>query len=500
MQRRSIASNGNDEAAKWRLRCVARMNVFYELEKLGSVATLMCGGLLLLPDGNGKVLALENFSHWRETLEMSPMYQKIPVHYRGRFSKMKYEHYTRIEDGLAALGRCLCLAVSDLEDKTLIEYLALLKIWAVETCIKAGSDEVLVYLKWVAKAAQAAFLAAGVPELPDTHPALFKGLILPFAGQLEFVSRLLLGLRDRKDGLILEEGRSLAQLASISRALPYPSEVQVRTSINEVQELITTPIEPVSADTMSRYKTGLRDIKSRCGDKITNQRTHVSLSASGALENSRSQGGRGDYLVKLAKRACNQRITPQLVDSIKGKVDVFQRTPLELFLAETIKSRFNDSTAASGGEEPNWILGPFLYGKGGEIDSLIEKAKDKMAVPSRLTDILNLVCSADLLKFGDYDLEYEVIHGMLLFQKGGPLPEFIPKTEAIPVRADVSIEAGMKTRLVTAAPGAYVHFGQQLGHLLREYLSTDPFLQVGFEEPDKLWEVLKTYRKKGFNQ
>jgi len=482
--------NDNDEAAKWRLRVTKRDNIFSELIKIGSCTALMCGSLLILPV-NGIVRRLTSYSHWRETLENSPMFNRLDKTRQNWLRKMPYDIYSRLEDSLNCLGRIIALSCEDQSNSMMLEALSEFKIWSVLTTLQYKSaDEVLNYIKWVAKAAQACFLQAAIPEIPAVKPGKFLGQVVPFVGPLKFISELVLSKRDRTQGLTLEEGRSIAQMASLSRSLPYPSDPQIRKSVKETIELVTTAPAAITADMANKYQEGLRLIKNRINRDIS-LRTHVSLAASGSLESSRSNGGRGADLVRLAKPVCNIIINDDILSLIERKVDVFGHEPISQLMAFAIRGKLK--------LEPEKVarLGHFLYGQVIDIEEIWTVCEDCSKPPRELPKILNLVTSDDLLKYGHYDTECESIHGMLLF-KPGSYPVFQPDRKTLPVRADISVESGMKTRLTTSAPTAYVHFGQQIGHVLRDYLRTDPFLQVGFEEPDKLWEVLKQYRTQVF--
>lgn len=481
----------NDEAAKWRIRVTKRNEIFSELIKIGSCPALMCSSVLVLPRG-GHVDKLESFSHWRETLEQSPMFNTLDKHQQGRLRRLGFEPYSRLEDGLNCLGRVLCLACEEQSDRMMLESLAELKIWAMKLTLKERSaDSALAYLKWVAKAAQACFLNTSIPELPAARPGKFLGQVLPFAGPLRFITDLILGRRDRAAGITLEEGRAIAQVASLGRALPYPSKDQVKASVKDVIELTKEAPSEIPSVVAERYKEGLRFIATRIKGKISTQ-THCSLAASGSLESSRSAGGRGADLVRLAKPACNLILTEELINMIVDKRDVFGFVPMSLLMAHVVRDKMS--------QNPEKVprLGHFLYRQAVDIEEIWENCDSTSKPPKELPKIFNLVCSDDLLSHGHYTGSYESIHGMLLFGAERKQIVFVPNCTHLPVKADVSVEAGMKTRLTTSAMTSYVHFGQQVGHVLRAYLRDDPFLQVGFEEPDKLWEVLKQYRKSVF--
>lgn len=484
--------NSND-AAQWRIRVNRRNNIYDQLSKLGKLPALMAGGLLLGLIGT-TVPRLESFHSWKETLENSILYNSLNTIEKGKLKRLEYNLYSRLEELLCSLGRVLTLAVEDLDEQELLESLYELKLWSVRTTLYYKStDEVSKYFKWIAKSAQAAFLGSQVPELPNIHPGRYQGKVVPFTGQLDFISKILLGERSRKQGLKLEEARSVAQVSALSRSLPYPSETQVSEDVERVIDLTIESAPKVPIGVLNEYRTGLARIKARCGDKVISTKTHMSLSTSGCFENSNSNGGRGRYITRMAKRPCNLLITKEIMLLIEGTVDVFGREIWPKHLTPLI-----DNMMLS---DPNFKpkLGMYLYHAGDRVQEIKDRNKEQDQVPEALADIINNVMSYDLLRVGDYYVSETVkapsirFNGLLCFKKG-ITPFFKPGVKQLPVKADVSIEAGLKSRMTTSAMASYVHFGQQVGHLLRSYLRKDPFLQVGFEEPDKLWEVLKQYR------
>jgi hypothetical protein len=486
-----VVNQNNNAAAKWRKRVKRRNDLYHSLMEIGLIPAALGTGLLLLPDESGRVDNIISYSGWRDTLEDSPMYKALNQHERGAFAKLNSDLYCKLEDALCTLGRVLALSFEDQDDIEILLSVREMKLWAVKRVLRDKAvDNVLVYLKWIAKACQAAFLNSKLPEIPEVRPGLFKGDLLIFTGQLSYISDLILGRRDRVQGLKLEEGRSLAQISSLGRALPYPTFEMSKTSVEKVVELTTKPAEKLNSETVFNYRKGLNHIKFRCGDKASNLKTHCSLNASGSFERSRSEGGRGRHLVKLAKRPSNLPITEDLTNLIEDKVDVFGNRPWTKLSSIKILQMKNED------KEFNPKLGNYLYENPNEFQEIKKLVADGKDVPRQLANIFNLVCSADLLSVGHYEpFNWRVIEGMLLFDPMKGLPRFKMNQDFLPVKAELSVESGLKTRLVTGAMASYVHFGQQVGHILRDYLRKDPFLQVGFQEPDKLWDTLKSYRK-----
>jgi hypothetical protein len=138
-------------------------------------------------------------------------------------------------------------------------------------------------------------------------------------------------------------------------------------------------------------------------------------------------------------------------------------------------------------------LGDILYVKPNDAGDTIARLETCKAVPKMLGKIMSMIASKMMLSKGSYSEPCTVIHGALCFLHN----EVTFKLEKpLFVKADVSIEAGMKTRLITAAEAAVAHLGQLPANFMRKYLSQDPFTRVGFEEAEKLWVVLKDYSKR----
>jgi hypothetical protein len=154
----------------------------------------------------------------------------------------------------------------------------------------------------------------------------------------------------------------------------------------------------------------------------------------------------------------------------------------------------------SESEQRKVKLGNLLYVEPDEISDLLQKTKYLVAtqgvsVPDKLGDVINLASTGLVMELGGYDPPPMIHHGVPVWDK--PLTiKFEPNVDKIPVRAGLSVEAGLKTRLTTACPAAFVQLSQLVSNRLRDHFSHDPFVRVGFEESDKLWEVLKAYDKR----
>jgi hypothetical protein len=245
----------------------------------------------------------------------------------------------------------------------------------------------------------------------------------------------------------------------------------------------------VEDSALESYKDGLNAIAH--GIRSRPDQTHVSLLNSGKLESSRKSGGGASVLVYHTRQFTDRELTPEVIKELTGKRDQFG-----LFLIEP-------STAILALEllrypwqyTVNPTLGDILYVQSFELREIwdINLRPFGKRVPTKLGNLLNLTASMLMLEAGYFDQPFTMIQGIMAFET--KINRFKLHEDFLPVRADVSIESGLKTRLTTSAMTAFSHLSQLPANLMREYLSKDPFHRTGFEEPDKLWQVLKAYKK-----
>jgi hypothetical protein len=212
------------------------------------------------------------------------------------------------------------------------------------------------------------------------------------------------------------------------------------------------------------------------------------LSNSGCVEQSRSEGGKSSYLIGLAKKATTNIVDEETLNFLAGRIDCLGNEILNVATAEIVR------LAVRGQNSLPIQLGKILYVKPEHIENVLSREYD---VPSRLGEIIANVSSLDLTSLGDYSVQYSNRYNLISFdRKDLNRIEFRPNVKVLKVKAGISIEAGMKARLTTAAQASVTQMGQLLNNQIREHLSKDPLLRIGFDEADKLWEVLKAYSKR----
>ena len=485
-------SKGGNPAAEWRLRVKRQQAVDSELDKLGPLA-LLCAGGLLVAARKGSVIKVRRSPRWKETMFDSPLYNQLDRRAKLGLLKIEFAEYTRLELGIQSFGQMICLSVSNLKDTKLIEAFNQLKLWCVTMAVsKLGKnnciqqvDEVLNYLKWLAKACQSVFLKSEIPEEPANRPERINGQVCPLVGELKFASDLINSGHRRKSPLSQKQARCLSQIANTTRALPYPSPFQAEAAINRTVETFTSSMTPAK-ESLKSYRLGLTIQENRLG-KPPGTRTHMSLVNKGTVENPRSNGGRSAFLVAHTRLATN---APLIVEhkNLVNKFDQYGNTiidPTTWHLGQLLISNRDYKRHPT--------LGDILFTAPEDLEEQWEiSLNGEQTVPKRLAELLNVTAAKLILEIGDYDFPYSIDYGILNFTV--PTVRFSLR-DPLRVKADLSIEAGMKTRLITSGLSAFVHLSQAPSNFMRGYLSSDPFCRVGFEEAEKLWEVLKQYHR-----
>jgi hypothetical protein len=470
-------------AAEWRLRCKRAANIESELTKLGKLA-LLTGSSMLTCLINGSISSPKRSSNAKETLRNSPLYLQLSVEGKRRLAGAQYENYSSVENSIQEFGAMICLAVSNLNDTELIESFNKFKVRIVEHAFSSPTsvDEVTETIKSLGKLCQALFLRSELPEIPLADLLMENGRLIPFEGELAFINDLY-SQGIRKQPLTYHQARILAQIGNTPRGLSYPSSNQIKASIAETIEIVTTH-ESSNPIMLKAYEKGLAAVRSSIGPKRSNK-THVSLVTSGTTEASRSQGGRAKVLVLAARRTTDLLIEEdcQLVD----KFDQFG----EKIISGTVWRQFlyNMRTHIY---LRNPTLGDLMYLKPEDVTESLNKSLNQgLTVPKELAKILNLTAAKLIRSNGYYDPPCVEIYNTIYFDQKRTKFKLVTPLQ---VKADVSIESGLKSRLITAPQAAFAHLSQLPANLLREYYSQDPFCRVGFEESDKLWEVLKAFK------
>jgi len=484
-------SNQNNEAAKWRFRRQKRFAVEARLKGLGKLALLQAN--LLTTVQSGTVVTPKYYTYAKQTLTESPLYMSMPNLERHGLVLLEYEEYERLEDGLLAFGQMLCLASQDLDDLDLCKSFSDFKVKAVTRSVwpigkqnaSRQIDYTLKYIKWLSKACQAVFLQSHV-EIPNDVMYDIDGNILPFSGKMKWVSDMIKS--GTRGALSSRQARALSQLANCSRALPYPSLEQSQESIEKTIQIVSTKVTP-SKEALKEYRTGLHITTNRLGLPSKRQ-SHVSLVAKGSVESSRSQGGRAAFLVAHARTRAMVPFDEKHLNLV-GRYDQFGNVILNGNVVQMVKAM----AIAEQRDLAKLRLGDLLFVEDTEVIDVFNSVyHDGNYVPKKLAHILNLTASTLILQIGEFNINPEIIHGFVTFKFTQNLRFKV--TKEIHVKADVSLESGMKTRLITAGLAAFQHLSQIPSNLTRDWLSTDPFCRVGFEESEKLWEVLKAYEKK----
>jgi len=373
------------------------------------------------------------------------------------------------------------LAVKEIDDSQLLIETYELKKWYFRCgSTPQGVDRACAYSKYLCKLAQALFLRA---PLPEKHPEFPKFSIFETCEIFGAIKQMI-HLNGRSQTMTRKTAFMLSQIASFSRAGPYPSKQMVKESVEKTISLLEVE-KHLEKEAAAKHRGGLARIMARLHEPSIRQ-THLSLSGSGALELPREQGGKGKYMADFARTLATCEINnSKELGQVVGLVDCYGQEVIAADVARQAVRRLVESKPVTWGDV---MYVPLIdYGR-----RLFE---GEQRVPLGLAKILLLISSAELKKYGSFNSP-EVPNPLKIpLFKGPGIAEFEPNIKALPVKAALSIESAGKCRLVTSNPAAYTQVGQCINHFMRQWLSQDSFCRIGFEESDKLWELLKDYSK-----
>jgi hypothetical protein len=476
---RHDSSRTGNPAAEWRLRCKRQYAIDDRLEKLGKLALLSGSSLLVALKGDS-VEKLERSSNWRTTLKNSTMFSEL--HANAQAQIQGTPNYKKLEDALQTFGQMLCLACQNLDEMELVKGFNQFKIQCVNYAVASDYryDEVVNHIKQLGKLCQAYLLGVKYKVEGNFIPRDADGYLLPFTGQLRFIAQFE-RIGRRNVPLTMRSAFMLAQIGQTPRSLPYPSKDEVIASVKKSFDIMRTRVR-VPPEALAKYRKGLAAVKATVPKP--DRQTHVSLLGSGSFERPRSSGGRSAVLVSEARSFCDH-VVDDTYEKLVGKMDQFSTVILDPTSWAYYKLKHSDNE--------KFPIGNLLYVPASEVDQVVADFNQGRVVPRYLGHILNLTASLLVQELGEYEPRPEFHNGIMYFTSSEVK---FRRTETPLVKADVSVEAGLKSRLTTAQMAAFAHLSQLPSNYMRNWLSKDPFHRVGFEESDKLWEVLKTYRKK----
>jgi hypothetical protein len=486
-----------------------RRNVFNELLAVGPLAALMCGSILIGLDENLNVVPLRESSFKQLILQTSQVFESLKPNQRRKLTHMNYETYIRMERGFQSFGTCICLATEHLHTPSLMKCMWNLKKWYVNHFIRKP-DQALTYLKFLGKYCQALALDSDVPDIESYFPFVrhsANGQLtltdLPFYGDLRFIKESIA----QRARLGVEQVRTLVQISSVNRALPYPSLEQVKESIRNTVSIMTSNYR-VSHTYLNMYRKAIMDYKGLISTmnhgRAPVTKTHVSVTSSSAYESTKSDGGRAFVAMARIKLLARRPVVLETLVNMQDLMDPYYGVPVDDLLISKVKQYFPNLLKDNGSP---LLYGDILYTTTTSNDRLVglevifEQIKSGFITnPPCLQRWLLWEASTNgyLLKRGQYNIEpsIQLEHGFFLYHKSTKGQLKFKLNKPVPVRLALSIESGMKTRLTTSSLAAVTTLLQPLRHIVDNYLSADPSLRVGIEEADKLWEVLKAYRKK----
>lgn len=468
---------GPKSTVNWQLRVEKRRNIYDRLKGVGKLSLL---GLTSMLTGyeNRRIDPLVEESNFRTVFKNSYMYRNNKRITNRNMLKLPTQEYKRAEEAFQSFMLSVCLAVKEQDDHPTLLQFNKLKLWVYSHSANGGVDQVCTYFKWLAKATQMLFLGRTVPE-PESWFPVIDGTFHPYlSGDFKFLGEFFeKRFVDRR--LSIAEAEIVVQLCNGVRSLPYPSHRQMQDSLNATFKVLTEPVVLKDED-LEKYRLGLKQIRLRLGE--ANRRdSHISLTSSGCIESPQASGGKAAFLVKKAKDLLCKLWDPNTVKGIEGLKD-----HLGFVVFEPGISSFH---------KEGIMLHDIAYlplEKAEQHINAIDITKER--VPFDYGKAMLLTTSRQLIDdgIGDYEGRLDNVYNIPLFHFK---TKFKMKVGSIPTRASLVQEKGMKTRMVTTTHASKAQIEQLFGHMVRDYLSRDPFHQLGFDEPDKLWSTLKAYKK-----
>lgn len=469
---------GPKDVTSWILRVTHRRDVYERLKGTDSLTHLSLSSILCGMEKDGTIQNLEEDSRSRRVHESSYMNRVTTKYVLRRVRKAPTAVYQRVEEAYRSYMLTVCMAVKEGDYRKTVEPFNDLKIWCYKQIgTDASADRVTVYLKWLCKLCQTMLAGNQLDSGESWFPKFFEEKVpIPFDGELRFLRDI---YREGKmtRALTIREFDTLAQMGNGTRALPYASHAQAKESIQKTIDVIATS-KRISESDREAYRQGLRMTKERLGK--VEFKTHVSLSNSGCLEFSRADGGKQAYLISQVKllnvpiAECKQYV---------GKIDHLRSVLIDPVVYDYFLTKRPETSALQ-----------VFFLEQENMFSHLERVKEQGngAPPFDFGRCILLACSVSLRQHGSFN-EIDLNDRIPYFEPDVK-PKFKYDGKPIPTKGSTVTEAAMKTRLITTTWAAKAQLEQSLNHVLRQWFSTDPFLRIGFEEPDKLYNLLRSYR------
>jgi hypothetical protein len=469
---------GEKPVVNWMLRVERRRNQYDRLKQLGKLSVL---GLTSILTGyeDGFIRPLEEETNAKSVFKNSYMFHHNKRETNRAILALSSASYSRAEEAFQSFMLTVCLASKEQDFHPTLDCFNHLKLWVYRHMTSDGAvDQICSYFKWLIKACQMLFLGKLIPEPESWFPRI-NGLYHPFQfAELAFLVEFFEARRITRR-LTVDEARLLVQLCNGVRALPYPSKGQMQESVTGTLTLLSQK-KVIDPHNMDRYRQGLKQIALRLG-KPTETGSHISLTTSACLETPQSKGGKAAYMVGKAKECLCQALAPEELQELENLRDHLGFIPFERGISKYLR--------------PGIELHDVAYlptDKAEEYLSNIDIFKER--VPYDYGKSILLITSKQLVEdgLGHFIGQVENRLKIPLFRSK---TKFVPQVSSIKTRASLVQEKGMKTRLVTTTNSAKAQIEQLFSHMVRGYLAKDPFHQVGFDEPDKLWQTLKRFEK-----
>jgi len=488
-----------------------RVAILSRLASHGALPVMVAGGLLqgnYIVIGN-QVQAVPLYGTPRDPWDIydaSSLVSSLSGREKMYLRKIGPKHFDRLNKAFRGFGNTILLSVKNLNSIETYKGIYDLKVWFLKVGLD-NEDLAIGYLKKISDLCLA--LAFGTPKEIDWTHGIYpnypdrKDPLPFFRGELGWIrerAQLFFKENNELPQLTFNEYFMLSQICVSKRSLPFPSEAQVQDAVSEVTALLQIP-KKVSKEAIDGYKYSLRRLKPFLSTKY-NTRPHISVSSSACFENSRSDGGRGSYFASILAKPYEFKVP------YDQRCDFWELTD---FLGREV--------LAAPDPEVNWVMNDFAnldpfgnlpYGyvfdesNSSYAYELFFKPSVKLVGlerqvmgESKLTensgDFILACMATEMLRYGHFDVDPVRLDPFPMWKKGTNPIYFLDRN--IPSKASLSIESGLKARMVTCQPAWFTELFQPMRHAIVEVLTNDKTLQIGLEENYKLWEFFKRIPK-----
>jgi hypothetical protein len=471
---------------------------------MGAIALLASGGLLqgnytFAYDGI-KIAPVYPVPGTRTNLMEFEIYRSMADCSRAKLKRMEHVQWNMLKKTWSGFCQSLSLRINDLNDKDTFLGLYDMKCWFISLG-SINPEAACKYIKFVCDL----LIQVGMgntkelfeSDIPDFYPGVCEGKINDplgrfFRGELSHIAKRAYRLYNSREHYLprpsYAEMCTICQIAVGKRASAHPSNKMIRSNIEDTITLLKEKpwIDPT---VLNAYASALSLVTLHTGENFGSDE-HISFNSSSRYDYSRSNMGSIAWAHKAMSKL-TEWVEIESLEALSNVVDMFGRPIVTKEALKLTKLYINYDCFG-------FAIFPlifFLYWKpnlttNAEIDfiQVEERICDSQNgdIPS-IGDVLLALCAHDMTHDGCFTHPITTICGIPTFPEAPGYAMLRPS----PMRVSLSVESGLKLRLITASRTVWGVLSQPLRHACYKALRKDESLRIGFSENYKLWEFLK---------